>query len=101
MASYYLCGTSLVKGNSVRRSVRTGTSVAGLFSSPPTIILVVLAVLARGKLPPIRSYFSLRTLCPTCGQRLDAQRSLKRKALLLLASSMFLVAIGVLLTLKQ
>lgn len=82
MASCYHCGTALAKGQGVRRNVRTGTSVAGLFSGPPTILLMVLAALAGAKVPSIRSYFGLRTLCPSCGQRLDAKRSLRRKVLL-------------------
>jgi hypothetical protein len=99
MAGCYLCGTSLTKGHGVRRNVRTGTSVAGLFSAPPTIFLVVLAVLAGGKVPSIRSYFGLRTLCPTCGQRLDAQRSLRRKILLCVVAVMLVVAVT--LTIKR
>lgn len=101
MAGCYLCGTSLAKGQGVRRNVRTGTSVAGLFSAPPTVFLVILAVIVGGKLPSTRSYFGLRTLCPTCGQRLDAQRSLRRKIFLLIAGSVILFAIAVMLTAKH
>jgi hypothetical protein len=101
MAGCYLCGTSWAKGQGVRRNVRTGTSVPGLFSAPPTIFLVVLAVLAGGKVPSFRSYFGLRTVCPTCGQQLDAQRSLRRKIVLILVGFMFLFAMAVLLSAKR
>jgi uncharacterized paraquat-inducible protein A len=98
MASCYLCGTALAKGQGARRSVRTGTSVAGLFSIPPSIFLVALAALAGVKVPSIRSYFGLRTLCPSCTQRLDAQRSLRRKIVLLSVGIMLLFAAGVMLS---
>jgi hypothetical protein len=101
MAGCYLCGTPLAKGQGVRRNVRTGTSVAGLFSTPPSLLLVVLAVLAGGKVPSIRSYFALRTLCPPCGQRLDAHRSLGRQLVLLLVSFVLLFAMAMILTDKH
>lgn len=101
MAGCYHCGASLAKGQGVRRNVRTGTSVAGLFSSPPTILLAVLAVIAGGKLPSARTYFGLRTLCPSCGQRFDAQRVLRRRILLLIVGFVFLLAIAATLTTKH
>jgi hypothetical protein len=100
MAGCYLCGTTVAKGQGVRRNVRTGTSVAGLFSTPPTIILVVLAVLAGGKVPSVRSYFGLRTLCPTCGQRLDAKRSLRRRILMCIAAAMVVIVAVSLATMR-
>lgn len=91
----YHCGTALAKGQGVRRNVRTGTSVAGLFSGPPTILLVVLAALVGAKVPSIRSYFGLRTLCPACGQRLDAQRSQRRKIVVSIALVVLVVLVVV------
>ena len=101
MASCYRCGMSLMKGQGVRRNLRTGTSVAGLFSVPPSLFLVVLAVLAGGKVPSIRGYFSLRTLCSACAQRLDAQRALRRKIVLLLVSFILLLALAMIVMAKH
>ncbi|VIO69529.1 hypothetical protein CI1B_27350 [Bradyrhizobium ivorense] len=98
MASCYLCGTGLAKGQGARRNVRTGTSVAGLFSIPPSAFLVALAALVGVKVPSIRSYFGLRTLCPSCTQRLDAQRSLRRKIVLLIVGSIFFITIAAMLS---
>jgi hypothetical protein len=95
MPGCYLCGVSLPKGQGIRRSVRTGTSVAGLHSTPPSLLL---AVLARGKMPSIRTFFALRTLCPPCTQRLDAPRSLRRNVVLFGIGLILLVAIAALLT---
>jgi hypothetical protein len=100
MAGCYHCGTSLAKGQGVRRNVRTGTSVAGLFSSPPSLFLVVFAVLAGIKVPSTRSYFGLRSLCPTCAQRLDVRRALRRKAFLCLVGLMLIAAVAVVLSAK-
>lgn len=100
MAGCYLCGTSLAKGQGLRRNVRTGTSVMGLFSTPPTIFLIALAVIAGIKVPSTRSYFGLRTLCPACAQRLDAQRSLRRK-ILFLVIGLILFATAVMLSEKH
>jgi hypothetical protein len=91
----------LAKGQGVRRNVKAGTSVPGLIDAPPTIFLVILAVLASGKVPSIRSYFGLRTLCPTCGQQLDARRSLRRKIFLIVVGFMFLFTMVVILTAKH
>lgn len=74
MTACYLCGTSLNKGQGVRRTVRTGTSVAGLASFAPTLLTIVISALFGIKQPSIRSYFSLRTLCPSCVKRVDARR---------------------------
>lgn len=75
MTTCYFCGAPLTKGQGVRRSVRTGTSVAGFSSSAPTLLTIVLYALLRGKPPSVRSYFSLRTLCASCVQRMDARRA--------------------------
>src|SRR5215208_7503974 len=90
----FLCGTSVAKGQGIRRNLNTGTSVAGLFSTPPSFLLIVISVLAKGRMPSIRSYFALRTLCPSCAQRLDAQRSSRRKIALFVIGVTVLVAIG-------
>ncbi len=90
----YLCGAPLARGQGVRRNVNSGSSVAGLFSTPPSLLLIVVSLLARGKMPSIRSYFALRTLCPSCAQRLDAQRSSRRKAMLFVTGFAVAVAIG-------
>lgn len=84
MAGCYHCGTVLAKGQDVRRNVRTGTSVAGLFPSPPSSFLFIIAALLGIKIASTRSYFGLRSLCPACAQRLDAQRAFRRKVLLAL-----------------
>lgn len=96
MAGCYHCGTALVKGQGVRRNVRTGTSVAGLLSFPPSFFLFAIAALAGIKVPSTRSHFGLRSLCPPCAQRLDAQRALRRKiflALVVLAGVLLVVMI--------
>ena len=94
MTGCYFCNTPLAKGQGVRRNVRTGTSVPGLYSVAPTFFLVFLAVLAGRKPPSIRSYFGLRTLCANCGQRLDVRRALWRKILLSLIGLMFIFAVA-------
>lgn len=92
MAGCYYCGTALGKGQGVRRNVRTGTSVAGLSPLPPSFFLFTIAALLGIKVPPTRSYFGLRSLCPPCAQRLDAQRAFRRKLFLALV-----IAAGVVL----
>lgn len=84
MAGCYHCGTALAKGQGVRRNVRTGTSVAGLSPLPPSFFLFTVAALLGVKIPSTRSYFGLRSLCPPCAQKLDAQRALRRKIFLAL-----------------
>lgn len=84
MAGCYRCGTALAKGQGVRRNVRTGTSVAGLSPLPPSFLLFTVAALLGIKVPSTRSYFGLRSLCPSCAQQLDAQRALRRKIFLAL-----------------
>lgn len=98
MPDCYLCGASVTKGQGARRNVRTGTSVAGLFTVPPSLLLVVLAALTGAKAPSIRSYFALRTLCPACAQKLDLQRALGRKIGFFLIGFVFLFAVMVMLT---
>ncbi len=101
MPDCYFCGTSVTKGQGARRNVRTGISVAGLFSVPPSFLLMVLAALTGAKSPAIRSYFALRTLCPGCAQKLDVQRALRRKIGLFLIGLVFLAAVAVMLTAKR
>jgi hypothetical protein len=101
MAGCYHCGISLAKGQGVRKNVRTGTSVAGLFSSPPSLFLVVFAILAGIKVPPTRSYFGLRSLCPVCAQRLDDQRASRRKIFLSIVGLLLIVGVAAALSAKH
>lgn len=101
MPDCYLCGASVTKGQGARRNVRTGVSVAGLFSVPPSLLLVVLAALTGVKAPSFRTYFALRTLCPACAQKVDAQRALRLKIGLFLIGLVVLFAVVVMLAAKR
>lgn len=79
MTTCYFCGVSLTKGQGIRKNLRTGTSVTGFSSAAPSLLTIVLSGVIRGKPPSVRSYFSLRTLCSSCVQRMDARRALFNK----------------------
>jgi hypothetical protein len=85
MPTCYVCGCAIPRGQGRRRRVNTGYSVAGFnFSSNPVMSLL-LNSLVRKRQTPLRSYYSLQTLCTTCAAANDARERWKALIVVLAA----------------
>jgi predicted nucleic acid-binding Zn ribbon protein len=91
MASCYVCGTPLPKGQVLRKSVHTGASVAGFDMSSIVLLNWALNSILRRRYAGIRNYYSVKTLCAPCASSLDLAE--KRKLIAVLT----VVAVGALI----
>jgi len=82
MASCYLCDAPIPKGQSLRKRVYTGLSIGGFnFSSNLVLNWILNSIFNRSR-ASVRSYYSIRTICPNCAVRIDIAN--KRKVLTIL-----------------
>ena len=94
MSSCHLCGTSIPSGMGVRRKLRTGTNVSGMaFTSRPVIDWTINSIV-KGRPVGIRNYYSVRTVCASCAQRLDERRLRQNKIALLAVIAIASVVVG-------
>jgi hypothetical protein len=71
MATCYLCGLDLPKGQGQRKLVYTGFSIGGLDLSSIALLSWLLNSLVKRRAASIRSYYSLKTVCDSCAARID------------------------------
>jgi hypothetical protein len=71
MAHCYQCGAKIVSGYEVRMKVQSGTSISGFNFSPWLPFNFVLNAIVKQRIPSVRNYYSLRTLCPICANTLQ------------------------------
>jgi hypothetical protein len=91
MPSCYLCGSNIVSGQGLRRSVHTGATISGFNLSSIFPLNWLLNSLISKRPARIRNSYSLRTICPTCAMNLDAQERMRMKILLWVAGGAILL----------
>jgi predicted nucleic acid-binding Zn ribbon protein len=82
MASCYVCGTPLPRGQGLRKSVHTGASVAGFNLSSTVLLNWILNSILRRRYASIGNYYSVKTLCAPCASNLDLAERRKLIAVL-------------------
>jgi hypothetical protein len=90
MPSCYVCGSNILTGQGLRRSVHTGATISGFNLSSIFLLNWLLNSLISKRSARIRNSYSLRTICPTCAMNLDAQERTRIKVLLWLAGGAIL-----------
>jgi hypothetical protein len=71
MSECFICGAAIVRGGGVRKRVYTGSSVGGFNLSSSVVINWMANSFIGNRRATIRSYYSYRTVCPTCAASLD------------------------------
>jgi hypothetical protein len=90
MATCFLCGCAIPRGQGNRRRVNTGHSIGGFnLASNPVLGWLLNSALSK-RLAPIRSFYSLQTLCAVCTIKHAAA---EKRTVLILASGLLLAAI--------
>jgi len=87
VASCYLCGRPLSKGQGLRKTVHTGASVTGFNISSNVLLNWALNSALRQRYAGIRNYYSVRMLCAPCASRLDQADRQKLIAVLKVAAA--------------
>jgi hypothetical protein len=96
MASCYLCGTQIPKGQGVRKTLYTGMGISGFSLFSNVLLDWILNTALRRRPAPIRSYYSVKIICRHCAA--SAAAADKRKLLVLSAvalSVIMVLALGV------
>jgi ribosomal protein S27E len=91
MANCYVCGKTLLKGNSVKRNVYAGGSVGGYNFSSSVWFNVFLNQLFGDKRSRARSYYHQRVVCDDCAHEIDTKNT--RKIVGLLALGLLLIVV--------
>jgi hypothetical protein len=99
MSECFICGAAIARGGSIRKRVYTGSSVGGLNLSSSIVLNWMANSIISKRRPTIRSYYSYRTVCPSCSASLDDWERKKRLAALAVIS--IVLAIGVYATLSH
>jgi hypothetical protein len=87
VASCYLCGRPLSKGQGLRKTVHTGASVTGFNISSNVLLNWALNSALRQRYAGIRNYYSVKMLCAPCASRLDQTERQKLIAVLKVAAA--------------
>jgi hypothetical protein len=92
MASCYLCGGQIPRGQAFRKHLYTGFSIAGFnFSSNVFLNLIINGILTT-RLQRLRSYYPVKTLCGQCATTIAAAE--KRQSIVLLMGAILSVIIA-------
>src|SRR5260370_39613827 len=94
MATCFLCGCAIPKGTEIRKMVYTGASVGGFNLFSYVVVNWMLNSLLSNRRQSIRSYYSTRTICPSCNTKIDTGERRKIAAVLLSLFVAVLLAIG-------
>lgn len=77
MANCFMCGSAIQKGSEIRSHVYTGASVQGFNVSSNILINWALNSLLSRKRASVRSFYSVKTLCPSCDASYSASQRRK------------------------
>jgi hypothetical protein len=98
MASCYLCGTQIPKGQGLRKTVYIGMGIGGFSLFSNVLLDWILNTAIRRRPATVRSYYSVKIICSHCA--LSAAAADKRKLFVLLAVLLLImfVALGIVAT---
>jgi len=71
MATCFICANHIPTAQVVRRRVYTGASVGGFNLSSNVFVNWLLNSAIRKRPTSVRSYYAIRTVCPSCAIALD------------------------------
>jgi len=94
VATCYICGSDIPKGQGQRKQVYTGFSIGGFNFSSIAFVSWFLNSLLKKRVANIRSYYSLKAVCDNCAASIDLAE--RRK---LLGGLIIIVALAVLVVL--
>jgi hypothetical protein len=96
MASCYLCGVQIPKGQGVKKTLYTGMGISGFSLFSNVLLDWILNTALRRRPAPIRSYYSVKIICGHCAASAAAADRRKLLVLLVVALSVIMVlALGV------
>jgi hypothetical protein len=76
-------------------SVHSGTSISGFNFSPLSPVNFVLNAIIKQRIPSVRSYYSLRTLCPLCASAFQYAERTKLMVIAAVVSGVMLTAVAI------
>jgi hypothetical protein len=89
MASCYLCGAQIPKGQGFRRTLYTGMGISGFSLFSNVLLDWILNSALRRRPAFVRSYYSVKTICGPCAANTEAAD--KRKLFVLLTVALSII----------
>jgi hypothetical protein len=90
MSSCFICGKQITKGQELRKRIYTGSSVGGFNFSSSVLLNWILNSAINKRRVSVRSYYSVRTVCPSCA--ISIEQAERAKMALALKSVGLLIA---------
>jgi hypothetical protein len=94
MVGCFVCGCVIPKGTEIRRSIYTGASIGGFNLSSNIVVNWALNSLLSNRRQSVRSYYSKKTVCPSCNANISKNERRKTIAVLLILCFVFMVGIA-------
>src|SRR5262249_51958230 len=91
MASCYLCGAQIQKGQGFRKTLYTGMGISGFSLFSNVLLDWILNSALRRRPAFVRSYYSVKTICGPCAA--NAAAADKRKLLVLLTVALSIISL--------
>jgi hypothetical protein len=94
MASCYLCGSQIPKGQALRKHVYTGLSIGGFSLFSNVFLDWIMNTGIRRRFAPVRSFYAVKTICGHCAASRAAADKQKLFVLLVIVSSCVSLVLG-------